>query len=141
MTPLERIVDHHMSWAQYLGDSDVPGVLRNKWLERRHMLHQTRRWNHEHSGELQTAWMNGTGMMIWENVFGSWVGVNARDRSILRSMLPVQRRFARLFASEDWTPLVDGAEAKDVYASRWEHAGAQLWTLVNRSTAPISVRY
>jgi hypothetical protein len=137
MTPLDRIADHHMSWAQYLGDSDAPGVLRNKWLERRHMLHQTRRWDHDHSGELHTAWMNGTGMMIWENVFGSWAGYNARDRSLLRSMLPVQRRFARLFASEQWTPLVE-TEARDIYATLWEQAGARLWTLVNRSATPVS---
>jgi len=137
MTPLERIADHHMSWAQWVGDSDAPGVLRNKWLERRHMLHQIRRWDHDHSSELHTAWMNGTGMMVWENVFGSWVGWNARDRSLLRSMLPIQRRYASLFASEDWTPLVE-TEAHDVYASRWEQAGVRLWTLVNRSATAVS---
>jgi len=38
--PLENVHDHHMSWAQWFKDSRVPGVLRNKWFERRHM--QTR---------------------------------------------------------------------------------------------------
>lgn len=130
--PLENIHDHHLSWAQWFRDSRVPGILRNKWFERRHMQHQIRRWHHDHTAELQTAWMNGSGMMVWENVFGSWVGWNARDRSILRSMLPIQRRYASLFQGESWTPLVE-TEASDVYASLWEGGGLRLWTLVNRS--------
>ena len=92
--PVERVADHHLSWAQWFEDSQAPGVLRNKWFERRHLQHQIRRWDVDHSGELHTAWMNGSGMMVWENVFGSWVGWSPRDRSILRSMLPIQRRYA-----------------------------------------------
>lgn len=133
--PLERVHDHHCSWAQWFEDSAVPGVLRNKWFERRHLQHQIRRWDRDHSGELHAAWMNGSGMMIWENVFGSWVGWNPRDRSILRAMLPIQRRFARLFCGEGWTPLV-AQPAPEVYASLWEAEGLRLWTLVNRGDRP-----
>lgn len=132
VAPLSNLDSHHMSWAQSVGDSRVPGVLRNKWLERRHMQHQIRRWNHDHSGELQAAWMNGSGIMVWDNVFGSWVGWCARDRSILRAMLPIQRRFSALFCGEGWTPLVP-TQMPDVYASLWEGSGLRLWTLVNRS--------
>lgn len=129
---LERVRDHHMSWAQWFDDSRAPGVLRNKWFERRHMQHQIARWSHDHSAELHQAWMNGSGMLIWENVFGSFNGWNDRDKSILRSMLPIQRRFWRLFSGENWTPLVPTL-ATDVYASLWEGDGLQLYTLVNRS--------
>ena len=130
--PLESVHDHHLSWAQWFRDSQAPGVLRNKWFERRHMQHQIRRWNHDHTDELQMAWMNGSGMMVWENVFGSWVGWTERDKSILRPMLAVQRRYVRLFTGERWTPLVP-AEAAGVYASLWEADGIRLWTLVNRT--------
>lgn len=130
--PLERVADHHLSWAQWFGDSEAPGVLRNKWFERRHLQHQIKRWDRDHSGELHTAWMNGSGMMIWENVFGTWVGWNARDRSILRAMLPIQRRFAELFAGEKWTPLVP-TEQPNVHASEWGGDHLRLWTLVNRA--------
>jgi hypothetical protein len=139
--PLERLEDHHASWAQWFSDSEAPGVLRHKWFERRHMQHQTQRWNADHSAELHTAWMNGTGMMVWENVFGAWVPWSARDRSLLRAMLPVQRRYSALFAGEGWTPLVP-VEQRHVYASLWsdgEDDGdrgrrTRLWTLVNRAT-------
>ncbi len=129
--PLNRIADHHASWAQHFQDSPVPGVLRHKWLERRHMQHQIRRWSFDHTAELHTAWMNGSGMMVWENVFGSWVAWNERDRSILRTMLPIQRRFPELFSGESWTPLVP-TEAAGVFASCWSGADVRLWTLVNR---------
>jgi formylglycine-generating enzyme required for sulfatase activity len=134
--PLENLHDHHMSWAQWFNDSAVPGVLRNKWFERRHMQHQIKRWERDHSGELHAAWMNGSGMMVWENVFGSWVGWNERDRSILRAMQPIQRRYAALFSGEGWTPLVP-TEQKDLYASLWEGPGLRLWTLVNRADHPV----
>ncbi len=130
--PLANIHDHHLSWAQWFQDSRVPGVLRNKWFERRHLQHQIKRWDRDHTGELHTAWMNGSGMMVWENVFGSWVGWSARDRSILRAMLPIQRRYVRLLCGERWTPLVPTLHA-DVFASLWEGDGVRLWTLVNRS--------
>ena len=130
--PLEHLRDHHASWAQWFEDSEAPGVLRHKWLERCHMQHQIKRWNFDHSGELHSAWMNGSGMMVWENVFGSWVPWNRRDRSILRAMLPIQRRFTKLFRSEAWTPLVP-CEQAGIYASLWEGADLRLWTLVNRN--------
>jgi formylglycine-generating enzyme required for sulfatase activity len=130
--PLDRLHDHHASWAQHFDDSHVPGVLRNKWIERRHMQHQIRRWNEDHNSEIQTAWMNGSGMMVWENVFGSWVGWCARDRSLLRTILPIQRKYATLLSGERWTPLVP-TESKDLYASLWEGDGLRLWTLINRA--------
>lgn len=134
--PVERIHDHHLSWAQWFADSEVPGVLRNKWFERRHLQHQIKRWDRDHSGELHTAWMNGSGMMVWENVFGSWVGWNARDRSLLRAMLPIQRHYADLLTGEGWTPLVP-TEHPAVYASEWTADGFCLWTLVNRSNQTV----
>ena len=136
MPPIEHIHDHHMSWAQWFADSEAPGVLQHKWLERRHMQHQIRRWDRDHSAELHSAWMNGSGVMVWENVFGSWNGWNARDRSILRQMLPVQRRYTNIFAGGDWTPLVE-TMLPGTYASLWGSEGIRLWTLVNRTEQPV----
>jgi len=130
--PLANLHDHLASWAQGFEDSYVPGVLKHKWLEPHHMQHQIRRWARDHTGELHSAWMNGSGMMIWENVFGSWVPWNPRDRSILRAMLPVQRRFTRLFNDGLWAPLVP-VEQPDVFASLWEGQGLRLWTVINRA--------
>jgi sulfatase modifying factor 1 len=131
--PLARVHDHAMSWAQWFADSDVPGVLRATWFERRHMLHHTRRWHRDHLAELQSAWLNGTGVLVWDAVFGVWVGWTARDRALLRAMRAVQRRYTAWFTDGEWTPLADhpGGGAP-VYASRWDHQGTPLWTVVNR---------
>lgn len=131
-----RTADHQLSWAQWFADSSVPGVLRAHWFERRHMLHQTRRWNRDHSAELQSAWMNGCGMLVWDNVFGVWVGWSSRDAATLRAMLRVQRAMADVLLCGTWTPLIDAtgaALAAGVHVSRWELDGVELWTLVNRS--------
>jgi hypothetical protein len=29
------------------------------------MQHQIKRWNVDHSGELHSAWMNGSGLLVW----------------------------------------------------------------------------
>lgn len=134
--PLEGVEDHALSWAQWFADSRAPGVLRAHWYERRHMMHHTRRWNRDHSEELQSAWMNGVGILVWENVFGAWVGWNDRDRSTLRAMLPIQRTLHDHFARGRWSPLADAAAdavVDGVYASRFDLDGTSVWTLVNRA--------
>jgi hypothetical protein len=133
--PVERIEDHAASWAQFFADSPVPGVLRAHWYERRHMQHHVRRWHRDHSEELQSAWLNGVGVMVWEVVFGVWVGWSRRDAATVRRMVTLQRAASDLLLDGEWTPLAElapEAEAAGVYASRWELDGKILWTLVNR---------
>lgn len=134
--PVEAIPSHHASWGQWFNDSNAPGVLRNKWFEQRHMIHMIRRWDLDHTGEMQMAWMNGAGMFIWQNIFGSWNGWNDRDRGILRSMLPIQRRFAAHFSHGEWTPLVE-TSTSGLYASSWLLGDTTLWTAVNRHSKAI----
>jgi hypothetical protein len=130
--PTERIADHHLSWAQWVADSPVPGVLRARWFEQRHLLHHTRRWNRDHSEELRSAWLNGVGVLVWENVFGSWVGWSDRDASVLRSMLRVQRRYAELLTAGEWEPLAARSPEPSrpaVVGSRFAGPDAVLWTV------------
>ncbi|MFZ9681852.1 MAG: hypothetical protein ACO3DQ_01405, partial [Cephaloticoccus sp.] len=130
---VESLASHHMSWGQAMPHHlEVPGVLRSRWFERRHVQYETNRFSPDLTDELHVAWMNGSGMLIWENMFGSWTGHNARFASLLRGLGPVLRRYAEVFAGEDWTPLVDTGTPR-VYASAWGAAGMRLWTLVNRA--------
>ncbi|ONI77816.1 hypothetical protein ALI144C_30745 [Actinosynnema sp. ALI-1.44] len=133
--PVERIEDHSCSWAQFFADSPVPGVLRAHWYERRHMQHHVRRWHRDHTEELHSAWLNGVGVMVWEVVFGVWVGWSPRDSATVRRMVTVQRAVGDLLRDGVWTPLAEltaEAEAAGIYASRWELDGMTLWTVVNR---------
>ncbi|MFJ2520290.1 SUMF1/EgtB/PvdO family nonheme iron enzyme [Cellulosimicrobium cellulans] len=133
--PVERIEDHSSSWAQFFADSPVPGVLRAHWYERRHMQHHVRRWHRDHSEELQSAWLNGVGVMVWEVVFGVWVGWSRRDAATVTRLVTVQRAARPLLLDGEWTPLTElapEAEEAGVYASRWDLDGVTLWTLANR---------
>ena len=124
-----------MSWAQWFADSRVPGVLRTRWFERRHSPIRPAAGTRP-AQRAASAWLNGTGLLVWESVFGSWVGWNDRDRATLRDLLAVQRRFARQLIGGAWTPLADGPRGAfdaGVHASRFELAGSVLWTLANAS--------
>jgi formylglycine-generating enzyme len=135
--PLARVSDHAMSWAQWFADSPVPGVLRSRWFERRHMVHHTRRWHRSHLEELQSAWLNGAGVLVWDVVFGVWVGWSRRDRDLLKAMRPIWRDYAEMFRSAEWMPLADhpGGDVP-VYASRWRDGETSLWTVINRADRP-----
>jgi len=134
----ERIADHALSWAQWFADSETPGVLRAHWFERRHMQHHIRRWHRDHSAELRSAWLNGVGVMVWEVVFGAWVGWNGRDAATLRRMLPVQRGLHRWLVDGEWTPLavLDGP----LVGSTFELDGVTLLVLANTSDADVMFR-
>lgn len=131
----ERIADHTLSWAQWFADSEVPGVLRARWFERRHMQHHIRRWHRDHAEELRSAWLNGVGVMVWEVVFGVWVGWNDRDAATLRRMLPVQRGMHRWLVEGEWTPLA--VHDAPVFGSAFELDGVTLLCLVNTSGADV----
>ena len=110
--------------------------MRARWFERRHMLHHTRRWNRDHSDELQSSWMNGAGMLVWDAVFGSWVGWNERDKvDVAPDAARASGRSPTCSVDGEWTPLVDAtaaALAAGVYASRFRLGPTTLWTIVNR---------
>ena len=129
--PLDSLQARHMCWAELYNDSEASGVLTNNWFERRHMQHLMHRWHNDHTGELQLAFMNGAGIVVWKNVFGSWNGWSGRDASYLRLMNGVQHQYSDYFVRGDWTPLVETGVA-GVYATTWEWRGNCLWTLVNR---------
>lgn len=118
------------SWAQWLVDSYLPGMLHLKWVEPRHMQFQIRRWNTDHAAEIETAFFNGSGMMIWENIFGSYNPWSARDRAIWRRASAILRCFASDFASERWEPFYPTLVDR-LYAHRWPGDGYSLFTLLN----------
>lgn len=135
--PLARVADHASSWAQFFADSPVPGVMKTHWFERAHMQHHVRRWHRDHCEELSSAWLNGVGMMVWEVVFGVWVGWTPRDASVLRRALAVQRSAHEVLQRGEWEPLTalsDQAERARVYASRFT-LGDVLLCVANRGEA------
>ena len=123
------------SWAQGLQAFPGIGVLHLKWIEPRHMQHQIRRWDKSHEHELAAAWLNGSGILVWENIFGAWNPWNAEDRATLRRMALVWRQFSEVFSAGQWLPCYPLGTEK-VYASAWRRGSLRLWTLVNDRGKP-----
>jgi formylglycine-generating enzyme required for sulfatase activity len=120
-----------MTWGQYQFQF-VPKVDRYKWLEPRHMVNISDRWNHNKNDDLQFAFFNGVGWESWENIWGIWNGITARDAEATRRMAAIERKVAPFLVSPDWEPLYP-MHHYGIYASRWPLAGKTVWTIVNRN--------
>ena len=107
-------------------------MLKLKWLEPRHMINIENRWGRDRNNDLQYMFFNGIGYIAWENVWGIWNQLTPRDAETLRRIATIQRQFAPLIVSLDWTPYEQTLQA-GVFASRFPGEGRTLWTIVNRN--------
>jgi formylglycine-generating enzyme required for sulfatase activity len=127
---IEQLSMLSASWAQWLHDPRPPGLLHLKWIEPRHMQHQIRRWDHTHQAEIEAAFFNGSGMLIWENIFGTHNPWPSGDRRMWRRAVGILRHFAAAFTSDRWDPFVPTL-ARRLFAHRWPAEGATVFTLRN----------
>ena len=134
----EQIAYDLMNWGYYKFPF-APTVDRFKWLEPRHMVHISDRWNKDKTDDLQFAFFNGVGWESWENVWGYWNGITPRDGEATRRMATIERAVAPFLASQEWEPFAPMLRY-GVYASRWPSGGAAVWTLVNRNDYSVTGR-
>ncbi|MDB6041586.1 MAG: sulfatase-modifying factor protein [Gammaproteobacteria bacterium] len=120
------------SWTKKIPQDVIPIVPKLKWLEPRHIITIENRWSRDRNNDLQHAFFNGIGYNAWENVWGIWNQLTPRDAETLRRVAMIQRQFAPLLVSADWTPYEKTLQA-GVFASRFPGTGSTLWTLVNRN--------
>lgn len=120
-----------MNWGQY-SFSFIPTVDRFKWIEPRHMVNISDRWNTDKTDDLQFAFFNGIGWESWENVWGIWIGINPRDAEATRRVAAIERGIAPFLVSPDWEPHYP-MRSYGVFASRWPLGNQTVWTIVNRN--------
>jgi iron(II)-dependent oxidoreductase len=130
------------SWAQYgsyqpLFADRYPGfgVLHSKWLIPDHMQFQIDRWRQDHTEELQTAWINGSGIMVWENIFGSWNPWNGENKKELRTMNGLWRYYGGLYTRDNWKPYYPTNDSV-LLSSVWENDSIRLINIINPSGQP-----
>ncbi|HKD05446.1 MAG TPA: SUMF1/EgtB/PvdO family nonheme iron enzyme [Bryobacteraceae bacterium] len=122
-----------LTWGQYGGQFDfVPGVDKYRWLEPRHMVHISDRWNRDKTHDLQYAFFNGEGWESWENIWGIWNGITPRDAEALRRIAEIERAVGPYLNSAEWEPFAQ-MRRYGVFASRWPVGESALWTIVNRN--------
>jgi formylglycine-generating enzyme required for sulfatase activity len=127
----EALAWNVMTWGQY-GFPFVPMVDRYKWLESRHMVNISDRWNRDKTNDLQFAFFNGVGWESWENIWGIWNGITPRDAEATRRIATMERALAPFLVSKDWEPMAPTLRY-GVFASRWPRGDKTVWTIVNRN--------
>ncbi len=152
LTQDEALAYNNMSWAQavparpsprpgparwYTGVAGVEYVDKHKWLEPRHMVNISDRWERDKNHDLQYAFFNGVGMETWENIWGIWNGLTPRDAETVRRIAKIERRFAAELVSPEWEPHTPMLQFQ-VYASKWPGKGRTLWTIINRNEYDVS---
>jgi iron(II)-dependent oxidoreductase len=120
-----------MTWGQYEFPFP-PMVDRYKWLEPRHMVNISDRWNRNKTDDLQFAFFNGVGWESWENIWGIWNGITPRDAEATRRVSTMERALAPFLVSKNWEPFAPTMHW-GVFSSRWPLADKTLWTIVNRN--------
>ena len=93
-----------MTWGQY-SFPFAPLVDKYKWLEPRHMVNISDRWNRDKTNDLQFAFFNGVGWESWENIWGIWNGITPRDAEATRRVATIERAVAPFLISREWEPL------------------------------------
>ncbi len=127
----EALAWNVMTWGQYEFPF-TPLVDKFKWLETRHMVNISHRWNRDKTDDLQFAFFNGVGWESWENIWGIWNGITPRDGEATRRVATIEREVAPFLVSKDWEPMSPMLRY-GVYASRWPLGDEALWTVVNRN--------
>jgi len=129
----EALAWNLMTWGQYNGQYDfVPGVDRYRWLEPKHMVNISDRWNRSKTDDLQYAFFNGEGWESWENIWGIWNGITPRDAEATRRVAAMERGIARFLTGPEWEPFYP-MHRYGVFASRWPLGDETVWTIVNRN--------
>jgi len=127
----EALAWNVMTWGQYTFPF-APLVDKYKWLEPRHMVNISDRWNRDKTNDLQFAFFNGVGWESWENIWGIWNGITPRDAEATRRVAAIERAVAPFLSSTEWEPLAPMLRF-GVFASRWPLDHQTVWTIVNRN--------
>ncbi|MFA5292323.1 MAG: SUMF1/EgtB/PvdO family nonheme iron enzyme [Phycisphaerae bacterium] len=121
------------SWVQWLDEPNEPGILKLKWVEPSHIQYQIRRWDIDRSDEIRTALFNGSGMLIWENIFGTYNPWNITDRQNWKKANLILHYFKDKFTQifEPYYP----AMQNNLFVTHWSGKGKDVFVLVNKGDA------
>lgn len=117
------------SWGQKLAKYDNNGISRMKWFNPEHIQWTISRWTQDRQNDLAYTWINGQGLVLWENIFGTLNFWNAKDRSDFRKMNAIYQQFAHIYTSDTWKPYLP-SENPDVHVSSWENNEYRLWNII-----------
>jgi iron(II)-dependent oxidoreductase len=129
-----------MGWGYWQTPYTLLGVSLPKWIEPRFTVHVNDRWSKSKIAVLQAAFLNGTGLESWENIWGIWNQLTDRDCQAIRCVATIERAFPDLLLSQNWEPYTPTVNSNQVYASKWpsETNSETLWTFVNIGASAVN---
>jgi len=129
------------AWAQWcdVGDGSAPSIYRHRWLVPRHRQFAIARWDRSRRRDIVYSFFNGSGLVLWDNVFGSYNPYSREDRRLIAETAAVFDRYGELFAHGEWLPLVPtGVAGLDANRFVEPSTGRAILTLRNRTRAPLA---
>ncbi len=132
----EDLPRHRQSWAQWIDVGDGPSIPKNRWRMPRHRQFVIRRWDASRRADIVWSVFNGVGMLLWDNVFGSWNPYSREDRKLLAATGAVLDAYGDVMTRGEWKPLVPtGIRGLD--CNEWTRGDRTVLTLRNRTSEPI----
>lgn len=133
MKDLKMLEWNLSSWGYYWNYTHDPGVSIYKWLEPRHQVFETNRWEIDKTNDLQYAFFNGVGYNAWENIWGIWNQVPERYAAAIRRIAAIYRQFPGIWNSAAWEPAVPVIQ-KGIFASKFPGLDQTVYTFINRDS-------
>ena len=121
------------SWGYYWNYKYTPGVSIYKWLEPRHQVFETNRWQIDKTNDLQYAFFNGVGYNAWENIWGIWNQIPKRYEQAIRRISKIYRQFPGIWNSAEWEPGIPCVNP-GVFASKFPGLDQTIFTIINRDS-------
>ena len=129
------------SWAQWcdVGDESTPSIYRNRWLVPRHRQLAIARWDTSRKRDIVYSFFNGSGLVLWDNVFGTYNPYSREDRRLIAETAAVFDHYEELFAHGAWLPLIpSGVRGLDANRFTETSSGRAIVTLRNRTKERLS---
>ncbi len=143
------------SWSQGLDGGFPPAAIdHRKWLVPEHLRWHIDRWNPDHREEIRRAFFNAGGLLVWENIFGSYNPWQLEGRRLWRRTVAILRQFQQEFTSDQWEPffplnlrdtsaqtsgtgnLAAGTGHPAIFCNRWQGDGVDIYLLLSSSQHP-----
>lgn len=102
-----ELVFARQSWAQWydVGDGSRPAILRQQWLLPRHRQFTIRRWDTDRKGDIVFSFFQGSGLFLWDNVFGSFNPYSVADQRLIAQTGVVLDAVSARLRQWEWKPL------------------------------------
>ena len=118
------------SWGQDIHPFHYTDLSMIKWIMPSHKQYFISRMAKDRKRMMAHAWINGQGIQVWEDIFGTMNPWNAKDRKALRKMNAVWQAYGDLYLTDNWQPFIS-VNNPEVVASSWMSNGLTIYNFVD----------